>query len=570
MTMGVSFSAGTALPVLADERNGVTQGTITALHIEEKGVSVKAYPIVQGNYIDQQNQNRKIFSGYVQTKIGGCQLKDIRKPAADEITAIARAIRSGKGSIPPAVEMKDEDGDGAYTAKVDPGEYIILVSDSGAVIYNPAVVSVNLTNVNRVTSSDPENGTVDFQGYFDIPDRVYMKSSMTGFSKTVSDEDSSGTKGITTAAGRTLTFLLSGMTFPSYSDEYSNPIYRITDVLEQGRYADVSGPQVSVSGKSVAEGMDSDGNPTYTVQYTEDSSGNKYGFTIDFEEDFIKKHGEENIEVTYQSSLLPETADNNFAVNMNQATLEYSRNPADMDDCGVLHAATYQYTFGLDTVIDAEAVDPNDRFETYEINKVNGEEKDRSYLSAIPDRGKRGATSTRKSNAAVEGAVFGIYLESDASGEPFATSTSDANGHIAFTGLDEGTYFLKEIEAPEQFVMNEQIFSVEISADLDEQSGVMKSYKVITKRMDETGGGEEIGKAEYTCETEVKEDGVLQKGKVDAAQIAPAEILNMSIPALPQSGGEGVYGFGISAAVMGSGLVVWKLLSGSKEKRFCK
>ena len=73
--------------------------------------------------------------------LGTGDIKDLENPTSDEVTTIANKINSGELGLPSA-EMTQDGKD--YKLNAEAGEYLILVTGSNDVIYNPAVVSVNV------------------------------------------------------------------------------------------------------------------------------------------------------------------------------------------------------------------------------------------------------------------------------------------------------------------------------------------------------------------------------------------------------------------------------------------
>ena len=86
---------------------------------------------------------------------------------------------------------------------------------------------------------------------------------------------------------------------------------------------------------------------------------------------------------------------------------------------------------------------------------------------------KRGQIAGRKiddTGIHVEGAVIGVYDvdETDFCRETaLAIATSGANGTFRFDDVPYGTYIVREIEAPEGYVINEQSFVVEVEDEME-------------------------------------------------------------------------------------------------------
>ncbi len=76
-------------------------------------------------------------------------------------------------------------------------------------------------------------------------------------------------------------------------------------------------------------------------------------------------------------------------------------------------------------------------------------------------------------NSALAGAAFGLYYDEDCSdpvirnGEPYEV-TSGEDGMVIFYGLADGTYYVKEIEAPEGYVLSDEVLEVVLGEDLND------------------------------------------------------------------------------------------------------
>lgn len=63
------------------------------------------------------------------------------------------------------------------------------------------------------------------------------------------------------------------------------------------------------------------------------------------------------------------------------------------------------------------------------------------------------------------GAIFTLYSDEDCT-VVVDTATSDNDGYATFTGLDTGTYYLKETAAPEGYVKSDKALEVTITEDV--------------------------------------------------------------------------------------------------------
>ncbi len=81
--------------------------------------------------------------------------------------------------------------------------------------------------------------------------------------------------------------------------------------------------------------------------------------------------------------------------------------------------------------------------------------------------------------AALAGATLGVYYDKDCT-EPVSrnnkayTETSGKDGMVIFYGLAEGTYYVKETEAPEGYKLSDEVLTVELGSDLRDNGYAFK------------------------------------------------------------------------------------------------
>jgi len=86
----------------------------------------------------------------------------------------------------------------------------------------------------------------------------------------------------------------------------------------------------------------------------------------------------------------------------------------------------------------------------------------------------------------LEGAIFGIYNNPDASGDPVETVITGKEGYASTSGLLWGTYYIKEISAPSGYKKDSTIYTVEVggngtSVTIGEQYEGVIPFKVINE-----------------------------------------------------------------------------------------
>lgn len=531
------------------------------------GSTVKLYQIVDGYYKDgklvryvlMDKKNAPIAAIGDDSK-GQADDNDII--TEDEITNIANNIQNKAFTADKGIDMTVS-GTSA-TASVEPGLYIALATDpSGETVYNPAVIAVNITDVNQNTRTA---GSVDMTNYFKTENNqtVYLKSSTSAADKQITGSnkkavlasgEATGEKkpinayGDTLAIGDTAHFKILDMTIPSFSADYTKPQYIITDTMDTA-FDTYKNLKVSVGGKEVAAGND-----TYTV------AANGNAFKITFAESYLRSlRGTDSkaraVVVTYDA-VLNKTAGLNFAENHNRATIQYSNSPSNNTQLRTINKDTYHYTFGIGANLDSE--NPNEK-STSEYNKTTN---------------KHTGFADQKSNSPLAGATFTLYSDEACTtvakpeNNPNGTAVSDANGHITFTGLDEGTYYLKETAAPSGYTLTDQTYKFVIKADLNTE-GTLKDYSVTSSFKDASHSDwTAAGTATYSAtKTTVADDGSvnyeISRGEGANGAIA---IKNSKLQKLPSTGGRGTVAITLIASISAAGFLTLFLKSRKKDDK---
>lgn len=496
------------------------------------------------------------------------------------------------------------DGKAPYEADVEPGLYVVVVTKSNtATVYNPVLLAVNVSDANNVSTSASGTTVAINTAFQNGTTTAYMKSSTSGFDKNivcVMEGDASGTKttkkttdnpdgkskGDAVAIGDTVEFQIDGMTIPSYSDDYVASLqYKISDTLESTAFGPIKNIVVKVDGAVVEAGSGADANYVLTEKdgTTAYSDQTSKTFMVAFTDKFIRDHALKSVQVNYKSTLAT-TAGLNYAENVNQAQLDYSNDPTNESNVYTEKANTYHYTFGIDANIDAEATETttgDKKWETHELNKVTKASGESAFVETTTTYSQTGATSTKYNGTyKLPGAEFGLYTDANCTtaakalittngvaSMQNAVATSDANGHITFLGLDEGTYYLKETKAPADYTLSTKIYKIIIDGTFDETTGVMKSYSI--KTYDTSDNNKEVGSATYTNTADlskaIDDNGNVTNVISKETTITPLEIVNTKIQDLPFTGGEGrkaIYiGGGIAVAVIVILLIIRSRLS---------
>ena len=461
--------------------------TVTGI---EAGATVTAYRIVKPVYTTGGG-----YSGYEEVLKGS--IADVINPTAAEIFALA----GRKADLADTVVMTQSGND--YTATVSAGIWMVLVEGGGkslAKVYNPMIVSAAYKDnaLNSGSVSVNENWTLD-------GDKTVAKATEPTVMKAIINDEGDEVKGDDKAVGDTINFIVRGQ-IPSYGSEYQKIVYKLTDTLSEGLTMQQDSIEVKVDNVPVTSAVD-----TFTV-----TSGAQ-GYVIEFAEDYVRSHGQSNVEVTY-SAILNEKAVSGYDADTNKIILDYSTNFN--GDTSSKEDETKHYTFGIDSSLTGKT-GLTTITKTHEIIKVDAnkyEEKeytDEEYTDGIA--------------SALEGAEFTLYKADGTT--VVKTATSSVTGHLEFTGLDAGSYVLKETKAPSGYKVDETAHTVVITAEYN-TDGTLKSHTVTID-----------GKATSTYTATYDGDGSVEEITITTEDTSIFK--NTKIGELPSTGGMGTYLFTI-------------------------
>jgi LPXTG-motif cell wall-anchored protein len=635
----------------------LTNHSITVTNVSDTSANlvVTAYQLVKGTYKDGK------LTGYVLCDATNAAIANMEAPTVNEITTIANNIRANTTTLQGIVLTK---GTGAasssYSAVVEAGLYVVLASGSDGVVYNPAIVAVNVDDANDLDDHDPDpspetptndgrdkNGvdatSVSLASYWEIPNRAYLKSSTTSFNKDVLGSEASpfvvaeNTEGDITSKGAIVSFKLDGMVIPTYSAEYAAPdgqdengvIYKIQDKLDNvafagitdlvvktntGIYADTDDdpqtPDVLVETPVTAtSSVDDDNDPqtpnvtvtNYTLVYKnasgtvvtdDDIATSAVSYELQFSDAWLRANAEKNVTVEYKARFTENAAVNGVA-NKTVATLSYTVDPDDNTGVEVLRDSTYHYTFEIGGQIDATAdgtdgtVDGVASFHDYTINKVTealaanaNYEADLTTGEFSSEHALAGATFTLYDDDTfttihqnkVRNATTGVWTTED------ATYTTTADGRLVFTGLDVGTYYLKETVAPDNYTLNTNDYKVVIAGTIADgtgaaEQGTLTGY-TINVYVKDGANWTSIGSSSYTItpavtapSTDATAMNFDEIVNTITTNVTPAEVVDTPLAALPATGGAGTIAITLIAAVGMGGFLTLYLVNRKKSKK---
>ncbi|MGU8570348.1 isopeptide-forming domain-containing fimbrial protein [Clostridium perfringens] len=502
----------------APSANDKALGTVNNV---EEGSTVTAYQIVKGNY------NKDGFTGYTVVN-DQVKINDPTKPTSEEIINISK-----NADVLNSLTKVNINGNGTtYTADLSAGYWLVLVTpkEGNQTVYNPMLLGIYYSVSG--SNNSMQQGTVDANSNWTLNgEKAYAKSSKPTIKKEIENPRSNNAKGSDQAVGQSFNFKITS-TIPSYSKEYTNVKYIVTDKLSEGLDYNDDSINVTVNGQVVQKGND-------TFTFTEKDSQN---IELNFNSDYILKHPGEEVVIKY-SAKLNDKATYNFDPNTNDVTLEYSNSPDINKEGTKINNRTYQYTFGIDANLFGNRQDKkkttSEVIKTDENGKVtNIKREEQEELG-------------NKVEGPLPGAEFKLTPKNGTPGEVL-TATSDENGRLKFTGLATGEYELVETKAPEGYALNNEVQNVKIAAEYNE-NGTLKSYSITIN---------DQNTSTYTATY----DG---KGNIEKVEdVTNTSIIkNTKLSQLPSTGGMGTYIFTFVGVTLMAGAIGSHFLFGKKKSR---
>ena len=428
-------------------------------------------------------------------------------PPAQEIKAKIEAATAGRIG-----EQIDENTPVAYgplqagtdgTVKVSSpvaGLYIAIITPAKAgYVYNPVFVSCDY--------KQPESGNTNTWGvtedlsYDDQTKAMAKKTTLPDKKKaTLSDAEIlaiyADQHPETVKIGSKVPFTVESV-IPKFASNYTNPVFKVTDTLSAGMELDLDSV-VIVKPADLS-----------TNDYTLTKSAT--GFELVFDHDFLKTPGPAlDLEITYKATVTSDAVTNIDRMT-NTVDIQYSHNPDDEDGYGLLRAKTNHYTFAIDGTLYGPDGGP-----TTEVVKIGVDSAGNEITKTVTINGN-------VTVGALQGAEFGLYTDeecttlytNDAVNPEFTGKvTSDADGRMTITGLDAGTYWLKEINAPAGYIKDTTAHKVEIVATYDD-----RTYTA----METIGEGEEEREVEVTYTEKILKDYMI---KIDGEETASYTVKN--------------------------------------------
>ena len=472
---------------------------------------------------DYAAQGWKVASKFTSGN-GQVTLDDFKAILTTGITAemAGRIAKNATGTATFEVTVKDADNGVATKTAPGAGLYVaIVVPAATGVLYNPIFVASDYYN----SGSDPDKSSTwtPVTTPLSYADKAMAKKAELTITKTATENAEANNEKLPAAnatndakgvgVGDKIDYTITS-TIPEFADNYISPKFIITDTMVGG--LDLVDGTIKVYVDDSTTELASEGHFTLTP------APDKHSYTIDFTPAYLLTLDHNTpVKVTYQA-LVTEDAVTNVHEEDNTVELEYSHEPEvthDGDKKGKkVKDKTHHYTWTIDGNIWGD-----ESWRTIESVKV-GLDKEGNEIKeekVIQNGHKIGA---------LQDAEFALYVDEACTteyakglyGETTAPKIkSDANGYLnivgstGISGLDAGTYWLKETKAPDGYIKQQEAVKIEIIPTyygevswVDSDGCTITCDDLLKSYIVKIDG---VQTAEYTINYEMNEAGTLPK-----------------------------------------------------------
>ena len=310
-------------------------------------------------------------------------------------------------------------GNSVTTKELGVGQYLVVVTpsaDTSGVIYQYAILNVQ-------PEKDATSGNWDIKAYVKgatTPStELVMKSDTIPFEKTTIDDGASSASTDDYGVGEDVPFTITTKV-PTYSATVTKPVFDVSDAMSAG--LDFSGTVSVKLGTNDAVEVTTENFATYNWIKSYEVTAD--GFELSF--NYANLTPGADVVITYTAEVTAEAVQG--TADRNDATLEYNNGP----QVNTAEDSVDVYTFA----VNIEKIDASD-------NRVK-----------------------------LEGAVFGVYT-TEAAAQAGTADDPDAGGTEFYVGsiqgvgelldLGEGTYYVKELTAPNGYQLDETVFSFNVN-----------------------------------------------------------------------------------------------------------
>lgn len=516
------------LTVLATSVFAADSATLTISDLKQ-GDTVTLYQIWNGN------GDANTFTGW--TKAAGTEGLDESEPTMQQINDIAQGLLDGS-ITPQATETATVPASGTFEKTVDHAvAYIAVITpaDGNGVVYNPVLLAASYSE--NGLSSNP----VSIKDAYLYGTNAVAKSSeptITKDAEATPDTNDQGQTIQTASVGDKVSYTVTP-TRPQYPANATDKTFFINDTMSNGLRFEFDSLKVNGAAGTMEDGVMVFKNGDKVIARASETEN---GFNMAFVYDNLTA----DPTVTYAATITNDAVVGSEG-NPNTVTLYYTNNP----NTGSTHENPNESPKD-DQGKDYVTKEDEEIVYTYEIKllKTDDDETDPKPLA---------------------GAVFGIY-EDEACTKLVDTVTTNANGEASSTQVSKGTYYVKELVAPEGYTLNTEVKTVEATwmtattkrtegtvtteytsnqdeATVKTQAGWLKDGKFYS--LDNKPAGDNVLPAYIKNTTTTSAETTYTENSGAGAGVVSMETWkDTKLKELPSTGGIGIYLFTIVGVVM--------------------
>lgn len=519
------------LTVLATSVFAADSATLSISDLKD-GDTVTLYQIWNGN------GDANTFTGW--TKAAGTEGLSETEPTMQQINDLAQKLQAGTIS-PLATETSTVSGT-TFTKDVDHAvAYIAVITpaEGNGIVYNPVLLAASYAEENGAVSL--KSNPVSIKDAYLYGTNTVAKSSeptITKDAEATPDTNDQGETIQTASVGDKVSYTVTP-TRPQYPANATDKTFFINDTMSNGLRFEFDSLKVNGAAGTMENGVMvfKDGDKVIAR-----ASETENGFNMAFVYDNLT----EDPTVTYAATITNDAVVGSEG-NPNTVTLYYTNNP----NTGSTHENPNESPKD-DQGKDYVTKEDEEIVYTYEIKllKTDDDETDPKPLA---------------------GAVFGIY-EDEACTKLVDTVTTNANGEASSTQVSKGTYYVKELVAPEGYTLNTEVKTVEATwmtattkrtagtvtteytsnqdeATVKTQAGWLKDGKFYS--LDNKPAGDNVLPAYIKNTTTTSDTTTYTENNGSGSGVVSMETWkDTKLKELPSTGGMGIYLFTIVGVVM--------------------
>lgn len=552
MILGMSGTVFAAEPTVNANANGSSNDSV---QVSITGITgnptVTLYRIAKGEY---SNASKNAFKDYSWAK--GLELSIIEKikngtRTADDVTTIVNGLKADPQTITPftgnengIVTAGSISGD-TYTATVNAGAYIAVISGAiDGTIYNPILLTASYNEQGQFVGGNVD--TSELYGTNGVAKKTTpdVKKEITG--GTTEDTTIPDTENQRTAAvGDVIDYAVTP-TVPQYPSNAKNKTLFVKDTMSPG--LDYLPTSLKIEFGDQALKADDDGNFMAGTTKVASVVNTDNGFNLNFVYDAICDDTGvpyANLKIKY-SARVNENAVVGTTGNPNDVKMYYANDPTT--------GSTFEPSNDKPTPDGAEGVTKKEDKKivyTYQLGfkKVDQQTKD-----------------------ALANAVFGIYEDKDCTKLVDIVKTNEA-GYGVSTSVAAKDYYVKEIEAPEGYSLNDTVYgpykptwekattiinreetTIKYTDNAEEaatkpavQAGWIFNGKFYTTKPAENAMAAYV---KETTTTKVIEESIEENKNGGGTLVFDKELPNTNLSALPSTGGIGTIIFTVGGCLI--------------------